>query len=69
MYVLRNLSHNRCLGKSVDLPPDAEEVAGFYAALLESEHAKDAVFNKNFFEDWKIVMKKAPPVSRSLSVA
>jgi len=25
-------------------------------------HAQDAVFNKNFFEDWKKVLKKDPPV-------
>ncbi|KAF8906505.1 hypothetical protein CPB84DRAFT_1844351 [Gymnopilus junonius] len=48
-------------GKSTDLPPEAEEVAGFYAALLETEHARDATFNKNFFDDWKTVMKKHPP--------
>lgn len=52
----------RPLGNLVDLPHEAEEVAGFYAALLESEHAKDATFNKNFFEDWKTVLKKHPPV-------
>lgn len=50
------------LGKLVHLSPEAEEVAGFYAALLESQHAQDAVFNKNFFEDWKTVMKQYPPV-------
>jgi hypothetical protein len=49
-------------GKFVDLPPEAEEVAGFYAALLETEHAKDATFNNNFFEDWKTLLKKYPPV-------
>lgn len=48
-------------GSPVDLPPEAEEVAGFYAALLESDHAQDKTFNKNFFEDWKTVMKKHPP--------
>ncbi|KAF9524043.1 hypothetical protein CPB83DRAFT_861979 [Crepidotus variabilis] len=48
-------------GKSVDLPPEAEEVAGFYAALLESDHAKDKTFNSNFFGDWQTVMKKYPP--------
>jgi len=52
----------RPVGKSVDLPYEAEEVAGFYAAMLESEHAKDATFNKNFFDDWKTVLKKHPPV-------
>lgn len=50
------------VGKSVDLPYEAEEVAGFYAALLESDHAKDTTFNNNFFEDWKTLMKKHPPV-------
>lgn len=49
-------------GKFVDLPPEAEEVAGFYAAMLETEHAQDATFNKNFFDDWKKVMKEYPPV-------
>ncbi|RDB24933.1 DNA topoisomerase 1 [Hypsizygus marmoreus] len=49
-------------GKEVDLPPAAEEVAGFYAAMLETDHAQDATFNKNFFEDWKAVMKQHPPL-------
>jgi DNA topoisomerase-1 len=50
------------LGKEVDLPPAAEEVAGFYAAMLETDHAQDATFNKNFFEDWKKVMEIHSPV-------
>lgn len=41
---------------------ETEEVAGFYAALLETDHAKDKTFNKNFFDDWKKVLKKYPPV-------
>ncbi|KAG6857680.1 hypothetical protein H0H87_004096 [Tephrocybe sp. NHM501043] len=49
-------------GKEVDLPPAAEEVAGFYGAMIETDHARDATFNKNFFEDWKVVMKKYPPL-------
>ncbi|KAJ7579162.1 hypothetical protein C8J56DRAFT_964969 [Mycena floridula] len=48
-------------GKTVDLPPASEEVAGFYAAMIETEHAQDTVFNKNFFDDWKTVLKKHPP--------
>ncbi|KAL0956573.1 hypothetical protein HGRIS_002710 [Hohenbuehelia grisea] len=48
-------------GRDVDLPLEAEEVAGFYAALLESDHAQDATFNKNFFEDWKKVLARYPP--------
>jgi len=53
---------HRSAGSVVDLPPEAEEVAGFYAALLGSDHAQDKTFNKNFFEDWKTIMKKHPPV-------
>ncbi|KAI0775835.1 hypothetical protein BD413DRAFT_470526 [Trametes elegans] len=50
-------------GQSVDLPPEAEEVAGFYAALLESPHAQDATFNKNFFDDFLKILKKYPPTN------
>ena len=49
-------------GKPVDLPPEAEEVAGFYAAMLGTEHAQDPTFNKNFFDDWKNIMTEYPPV-------
>ncbi|KAE9411449.1 hypothetical protein BT96DRAFT_968891 [Gymnopus androsaceus JB14] len=49
-------------GKAVTLPLESEEVAGFYAALIESDHAQDATFNKNFFNDWKGVLKKHPPL-------
>ncbi|GMF99357.1 unnamed protein product [[Candida] boidinii] len=45
-------------GKPVQLPPDAEEVAGFFAAMLESEHAKNPVFQKNFFKDFLDVLKE-----------
>ncbi|KAJ6487901.1 DNA topoisomerase I-like protein [Mycena sanguinolenta] len=48
-------------GKELELPPPAEEVAGFYAAVSESEYAESALFNKNFFEDWKAVLKEHPP--------
>ena len=49
-------------GKLVDLPPASEEVAGFYAALLETEHAQDKTFNANFFDAFLKVLKKNPPV-------
>ncbi|KAG7098592.1 hypothetical protein E1B28_000519 [Marasmius oreades] len=48
-------------GKEVDLPPASEEVAGFYAALLETDYAQNNTFNKNFFEDWKKVLENHPP--------
>lgn len=54
-------------GKPVSLPPESEEVAGFYAALLESDHAQDQVFNNNFFGDWLKVLKKHPPVCNSVT--
>ncbi|KAG7813308.1 hypothetical protein KL921_000854 [Ogataea angusta] len=45
-------------GKPVSLPPAAEEVAGFFAALLESDHAKNPTFQKNFFADFLEVLKE-----------
>ncbi|CAL1706465.1 unnamed protein product [Somion occarium] len=49
-------------GKPIDLPPESEEVAGFYAALLETEHAQDKTFNSNFFKDFLEILKEHPPV-------
>ncbi|KAF8342258.1 uncharacterized protein EI90DRAFT_2965361 [Cantharellus anzutake] len=48
-------------GREVDLPPESEEVAGFFAAMLNTEHAKDLVFQKNFFHDFLEVLKRHPP--------
>ncbi|KAJ7023479.1 hypothetical protein C8F04DRAFT_1134472 [Mycena alexandri] len=47
-------------GQDLDLPPAAEEVAGFYAALIESDYAQDDKFNENFFRDWQTVLEKYP---------
>lgn len=46
-------------GKPVDLPPAAEEVAGFFGAMVETDHAKNPVFQKNFFNDFSQVLKDA----------
>lgn len=35
--------------------------------MLETPHAQDAVFNKNFFDDWKKVMKNHPAVGEFLT--
>jgi len=43
-------------GKPIDLSPDAEEVATFYAQYLETDHVKKDVFNTNFFKDFKKVL-------------
>lgn len=40
-------------GKSMELCPGAEEVAGFYARMLEHEYTSMEQFNKNFFKDWR----------------
>ncbi|KAF9503767.1 hypothetical protein BS47DRAFT_1445884 [Hydnum rufescens UP504] len=49
-------------GESVNLSIEAEEVAGFFAAMLETDHAKDATFCKNFFTDFKAVLARHPPL-------
>lgn len=46
-------------GKPVNLPPAAEEVAGFFGAMVETDHAKNPVFQKNFFNDFCQILKDA----------
>jgi DNA topoisomerase-1 len=46
------------------LPVESEEVAGFFAAMIETDHAKDATFKENFFRDFKKMLEEYPPVSR-----
>lgn len=46
-------------GKPVEMPLEAEEVAGFYGAMLETDHAKNPVFQKNFFNDFLDVLKES----------
>ncbi|XP_049868163.1 DNA topoisomerase I, mitochondrial [Pectinophora gossypiella] len=43
-------------GKVMRLSQDAEEVAGFYARMLEHDYTTKPVFNNNFFTDWRKVM-------------
>jgi DNA topoisomerase-1 len=46
-------------GKPVTLHPDAEEIAGFYGAMLNSTvNVTNPTFNKNFFTDFKAVLDK-----------
>lgn len=40
-------------GKPIELAPPAEEVAGFYARMLDHEYTSMDQFNKNFFKDWR----------------
>ena len=55
------------IGKEVDLPPESEEIAMFFAKLLGSAHVDDPVFQKNFFRDFTSVLQQYPPVSKILS--
>ncbi|EYB94553.1 hypothetical protein Y032_0170g260 [Ancylostoma ceylanicum] len=43
-------------GEVVQLSEEAEEVATFYARMLDHEYTTMATFNKNFFRDWRKVM-------------
>ena len=45
-------------GQEVSLPPEAEEVAGFFAALIESDHGHNPVFQQNFFNDWLVILEQ-----------
>lgn len=45
-------------GKPIKLPLPAEEVAGFFGAMVETDHAKNPVFQKNFFGDFREVLKE-----------
>lgn len=43
------------------MPPEAEEVASFFAAILETDYVKNPVFVRNFFDSWLGVLKNHPP--------
>ncbi|RMZ78073.1 hypothetical protein DV737_g4042, partial [Chaetothyriales sp. CBS 132003] len=46
-------------GVPVTLEPEAEEVAGFFGSMLNSAHnVENPTFQKNFFHDFKQVLKK-----------
>lgn len=44
-----------CLGKHMKLSPEAEEVATFFAKMLDHEYTTKDIFRKNFFKDWRKV--------------
>ena len=46
-------------GIPVTLQPEAEEVAGFFGTMLNStQHVENPIFQKNFFGDFKDILKK-----------
>lgn len=40
----------------MELSHAAEEVATFYAKMLDHDYTSKPIFNKNFFKDWRKVM-------------
>nr|CAD2157073.1 unnamed protein product [Meloidogyne enterolobii] len=46
-------------GKPMDLSPSAEEVATFYAKMLDHDYTSKPIFNQNFFKDWRKTMTAA----------
>lgn len=45
-------------GKEIKLSQNAEEVAGFYARMLDHDYTTKDIFNKNFMKDWTKVMNE-----------
>uniref|UniRef100_A0A182JXA6 DNA topoisomerase I n=1 Tax=Anopheles christyi TaxID=43041 RepID=A0A182JXA6_9DIPT len=43
-------------GREMKLSQDAEEVAGFYARMLDHDYTSKQAFNDNFFKDWRKTM-------------
>eukprot|EP00494_Astrolonche_serrata_P024841 UN25101 len=43
--------------REIDLTPEQEECATWFAAILQSDHAKNPVFCKNFFNNWKRLLR------------
>lgn len=43
-------------GKEMQLSEEAEEVATFYARMLDHDYTTKEAFNTNFFKDWRKVM-------------
>lgn len=45
-------------GEKIHLTPKAEEAATMYAKYIDTEYAKNRIFNKNFWNDWKKILGK-----------
>lgn len=42
-------------GRQIRLEPETEEVATFYARMLDHDYTSKDTFNDNFFKDWRKV--------------
>ncbi|KAJ1937167.1 DNA topoisomerase 1, partial [Linderina pennispora] len=47
--------------KEIRLVPEAEEVATFFAAVVDGDHGNNPVFQKNFFTDFKEILDRTMP--------
>lgn len=55
-------------GKAMKLSPGAEEVATFYAKMLDHEYTTKDIFKKNFFKDWRKVTHFYQPMEMCKSL-
>uniref|UniRef100_A0A182IUK9 DNA topoisomerase I n=1 Tax=Anopheles atroparvus TaxID=41427 RepID=A0A182IUK9_ANOAO len=46
-------------GTKIRLSEGSEEVAGFYARMLDHDYTSKQVFNENFFKDWRKTMTQS----------
>ncbi len=46
-------------GKEMKLSTASEEVASFYAHMLDHDYVTKEIFNKNFFKDWRKFMTQS----------
>ncbi len=45
-------------GEKIILDPNSEEYATIYAKFTDTEYVKNKIFKNNFFNDWKVYLKK-----------
>jgi len=48
-------------GEPIDLVPECEEIANFFAQVIGTDWAENPTFRKNFFKDFQKVLKKKMP--------
>ena len=53
-------------GQKLNLEPEAEEVAGFFGALIETDHGKNPTFQENFFADFTQLLKDTNSKHKSI---
>lgn len=45
-------------GEKIKLDPEAEEYATLYARCSDTDYCDNNIFNKNFWEDWRLILGK-----------